>query len=226
MRHRHFFRAFWLMCWLPLALALCGAIAQLWWVQAQPPRYFAIGKMVPETRHMPGERVAALESPRGQLNAATERERLLSAPLKRQALERVWALHPEWKEVDVSLTVILRKESGIARILASGTDAQYTEASLNAFLDEAMATSVQKIAAAWRAYVVPANTEESHIKAWTEAPFIWVIMERPAGVTLGKSSLVQASWKGAAAGLGLGLLMALATAFAAAFVPTPEPAEV
>lgn len=66
-------------------------------------------------------------------------ETLESAEMKRRALERVRALHPELKETDVELRVVQAKGSAIFNILATGREPKYTRIYLDALLDEFMA---------------------------------------------------------------------------------------
>ncbi|MFN0080495.1 MAG: hypothetical protein ACKVY0_28850 [Prosthecobacter sp.] len=63
-------------------------------------------------------------------------ETLESAEMKRRALERVRALHPELKDADVGIRVAQTKGSAIFNILATGTEPKYTKVFLDALLDE------------------------------------------------------------------------------------------
>ncbi len=66
-------------------------------------------------------------------------EPLESAELKRRALERVRALNPDLREVDVEIRVVQTKGSAIFNILATGTEPKYTRIFLDALLDEFIA---------------------------------------------------------------------------------------
>lgn len=66
-------------------------------------------------------------------------ETVESAEMKRRALERVRALNPDLKEVDVDIRVAQTKGSAIFNILATGRDPKYTKVFLDALLDEFIA---------------------------------------------------------------------------------------
>lgn len=66
-------------------------------------------------------------------------ETVESAELKRRALERVRALNPELREVDVEIRVAQTKGSGIFNVFATGTEPKYTRIFLDALLDEFIA---------------------------------------------------------------------------------------
>lgn len=66
-------------------------------------------------------------------------ETLESAEMKRRALERVRALHPELKETDMEVRVAQTKGSAIFNILVTGREPKFTRIYLDALLDEFMA---------------------------------------------------------------------------------------
>lgn len=66
-------------------------------------------------------------------------ETLGSAEMKRRAIERVRALHPELKDADVEIRVVQTKGSAIFNVLATGTEPKYTRVFLDALLDEFIA---------------------------------------------------------------------------------------
>lgn len=65
-------------------------------------------------------------------------ETLESAEMRRRALDRVRALHPDLRESDVTIHVNLKKDSGIVDVQADGGGATYTRIFLDALLDEFM----------------------------------------------------------------------------------------
>lgn len=62
-----------------------------------------------------------------------------SGDMKRRALERVRALHPELEDSDVQIRASRGKDSGTINILAVGEEPRYTRIFLDALLDEFMA---------------------------------------------------------------------------------------
>ncbi len=66
-------------------------------------------------------------------------ETIESAEMKRRALERVRALHPELKEYEVEIRVSQTKGSTIFNILATGAEPKYTNIYLDSLLDEFIA---------------------------------------------------------------------------------------
>lgn len=63
-------------------------------------------------------------------------ETIESAEMKRRAFERVRALNPDIKDVDVEIRVAQTKGSAIFNILATGSEPKYTRIFLDALLDE------------------------------------------------------------------------------------------
>jgi hypothetical protein len=66
-------------------------------------------------------------------------ETLESAEMKRRALERVRALNPDLREVDVEIRVAQTKGSAIFNVLATSPEPKYTRVFLDALLDEFIA---------------------------------------------------------------------------------------
>jgi chromosome segregation ATPase len=66
-------------------------------------------------------------------------ETIESAEVKRRALERVRALNPELKDIEVDIRVAQTKGSAIFNILATGPEPKYTRIFLDALLDEFIA---------------------------------------------------------------------------------------
>ena len=65
-------------------------------------------------------------------------EILESTEMKRRALERVRALNPDLKEIDVDIRVAQIKGSAILNILVTGNEPKFTRIYLDALLDEFM----------------------------------------------------------------------------------------
>ncbi|MBX7210814.1 MAG: hypothetical protein K1X78_21080 [Verrucomicrobiaceae bacterium] len=66
-------------------------------------------------------------------------ETLESSEMRRRALDRVRALHPEMKELDVSVEVRQNKGSAVFNVVATGQEPKYTRIFLDALLDEFIA---------------------------------------------------------------------------------------
>lgn len=66
-------------------------------------------------------------------------ETLESSEMRRRALDRVRALHPEIKESDVSISARQAKGSAIFNVVATGQEPKYTRIFLDALLDEFIA---------------------------------------------------------------------------------------
>lgn len=125
---------------ITLGLAVLGASIvvcfQALRITGKPQEFRSMAKIV-SARGMladKGDDAAALADHYGTII-----ETLESAEMKRRALERVRALHPELKETDVELRVVQAKGSAIFNILATGREPKYTRIYLDALLDEFMA---------------------------------------------------------------------------------------
>jgi len=66
-------------------------------------------------------------------------ETVESADMRRRALERVRALHPDLKDSDVEIRVAQTKGSAIFNIVATGAEPKYTKIFLDALLEEFIA---------------------------------------------------------------------------------------
>jgi uncharacterized protein involved in exopolysaccharide biosynthesis len=124
-----------------LGLALFGASLGVCYqalpITSKPQEYRSLAKLVADGQ------MTFKGSPASREQQAdfygTIIETLESAEMKRRALERVRALHPEIKEVDVEIRVTQTKGSAIFDILANGTEPKYTQIFLDALLDEFIA---------------------------------------------------------------------------------------
>ena len=66
-------------------------------------------------------------------------ESIESSELRRRALDRIRALHPDMKESEVEIQVSQNKSSAIFNVRATGTEPKYTRVFLDALLDEFIA---------------------------------------------------------------------------------------
>lgn len=123
-----------------LAFAVLGASAGVCWqalhITGKPQAFRSMAKVVSARGMLPdkGDDATALADHYGTII-----ETLESAEMKRRTLERVRALNPDLKEIDVAIRVVQSKGSAIFNVLASGNEPKYTRIYLDALLDEFMA---------------------------------------------------------------------------------------
>ncbi len=123
-----------------LVCAVLGAGAGVCWqalrITGRPQEFRSLAKLVAGGQ-MANDGIAFREQ---QVDFyGTIIETLESAEMKRRALERVRALNPELKDVDVDIRVVQTKGSAIFNILATGSEPKYTKIFLDALLDEFIA---------------------------------------------------------------------------------------
>ena len=112
---------------LPL-LTMAGAMGfQAARITGSPTEYVAMGKVVVEAAD-PGQN--------GEAFFQKEIEVLQGAELRNRALQRVHALHPEFKDVDLKTQASVARGSSILNVVVRGGEPNYLKAYLNALLDE------------------------------------------------------------------------------------------
>jgi VIT1/CCC1 family predicted Fe2+/Mn2+ transporter len=144
MKRRSFLLALLWTCWIPFALAVVAVVFQSLRITGRTTQYYALGKILAGVKS-PG----VSGDPRSDRNVAnvsesqdfygTVIEMLESSALRARALERVRALHPELKEIDVLTRVTQTKGSAILNVAAVGEEPKYTRIYLDALLDEYIA---------------------------------------------------------------------------------------
>lgn len=120
--------------WFLLLTASIGVCVAALIIMSQPITYQSIAKLVA------GGRMVA----QGELNwqetmqdfYGTIKETLESTDLKKKALDRVHALHPEMKDAEVEIAVTQTRGSAIFNVLATGSEQKYTKIFLEALIDE------------------------------------------------------------------------------------------
>lgn len=120
--------------WFLLLTASIGVCVAALWLMSKPITYTSIAKLVA------GGRMVA----QGELNwqetmqdfYGTIIETLESTDLKKKALDRVHALHPEMKDAEVEIKVTQTRGSAIFNVFAIGAEQKYTKIFLEALIDE------------------------------------------------------------------------------------------
>lgn len=133
-----FGRAWLRVCLLVLVGASAGVYLQALRITGKPQTFISLAKLVA------GGRMAGAYTKRGppdylQDFYGTIIETLESSEMRRRALDRVRALHPELKETEVKIQVSQNRGSAIFNVRAFGSDPKYTRIFLDALLDEFIA---------------------------------------------------------------------------------------
>lgn len=118
----------------PLILigAVAGVMLQALSITGTPREYISLAKIVTSS---PGTGFsAAMDDFYG-----TVIETLEGAEMRRRALDRIRALHPDLKECEVKAEVRQSKGSSIFNVIARGEEPKYTRVYLDALLDEFLA---------------------------------------------------------------------------------------
>lgn len=123
--------------WFLLLTASIGVCIQALLIMSEPVRYTSLAKLVA------GGRMVA----QGDLNwqetmqdfYGTIIETLESADLKKRALARIQALHPEMRGAEVEIKVSQTRGSAIFNVFAIGAEQKYTQIFLESLLDEFVA---------------------------------------------------------------------------------------
>ncbi len=119
-------------------LAAIAVSVQALRITGKPTEYVAVGKVVVGMK-TPGQAGSNEDNTLRNLFGdlfPTQLEIIESGELRYRALERVRALHPELKELDVEIRVSQTKGSMILNVVATGVEPKYTRVYLDALLDE------------------------------------------------------------------------------------------
>lgn len=123
--------------WFLLLTASIGVCVQALRITGRPQEFRSLAKLVAGGQLQLGAEGTWREQQ--QDFYGTIIETVESADMKRRALERVRALHPDLKDSDVEIRVAQTKGSAIFNILATGSEPRYTKIFLDALLDEFIA---------------------------------------------------------------------------------------
>ncbi len=123
--------------WFLLLTASIGVCVQALRITGRPQEFRSLAKLVAGGTLMSNNEFTWKEQQ--QDFYGTIIETVESADMKRRALERVRALHPDLKDSDVEIRVAQTKGSAIFNILATGSEPRYTKIFLDALLEEFIA---------------------------------------------------------------------------------------
>jgi polysaccharide biosynthesis transport protein len=124
--------------WFLLLTASIGVCVMALSITGKPDTYQSLAKLVA------GGRIVAQEGNVGWQEQLTDFygtiiETLESAEMKKRALARVHALHPDLKDTNVEIRVAQTKGSAIFNVFAVGSEKTFTKIFLDAMLDEFVA---------------------------------------------------------------------------------------
>jgi capsular exopolysaccharide synthesis family protein len=124
--------------WFLLLTASIGVCIMALRITSKPDTYQSLAKLVA------GGRIVAQEGNVGWQEQLTDFygtiiETLESAEMKKRALARVHALHPDLKDTNVEIRVAQTKGSAIFNVFAVGSEKTFTKIFLDAMLDEFVA---------------------------------------------------------------------------------------
>ncbi|MCX6853988.1 MAG: polysaccharide biosynthesis tyrosine autokinase [Verrucomicrobia bacterium] len=124
--------------WFLLLTASIGVCVMALRITGKPDTYQSLAKLVA------GGRIVAQEGNVGWQEQLTDFygtiiETLESAEMKKRALARVHALHPDLKDTNVEIRVAQTKGSAIFNVFAVGSEKTFTKIFLDAMLDEFVA---------------------------------------------------------------------------------------
>lgn len=126
-------------CWIPLLLAAIAVSVQAFQILSEPAVYSAVGRIFvgPELVQTVMERESATITSSAQADLLVDQiEILKSSKLKARTLERIRALHPELKEVEIELIIKQLDGGPVVLVGAVGGESKYTRSYLDALLDE------------------------------------------------------------------------------------------
>jgi capsular exopolysaccharide synthesis family protein len=124
--------------WFLLLTASIGVCVQALRITGRPDTHQSLAKLVA------GGRIVANEGNVGWQEQLTDFygtiiETLESAEMKKRALARIHALHPDLKDTNVDIRVAQTKGSAIFNVFAIGSEPKFTKIFLDAMLDEFVA---------------------------------------------------------------------------------------
>lgn len=123
--------------WFLLLTASIGVCVQALRITGRPQEFRSLAKLVAGGMLTSNNEYAWKEQQ--QDFYGTIIETVESSDMKRRALERVRALHPDLKDSEVEIRVAQTKGSAIFNILATGAEPRYTKIFLDALLEEFIA---------------------------------------------------------------------------------------
>jgi hypothetical protein len=123
--------------WFLLLTASIGVCVQALRITGRPQEFRSLAKLVAGGQMVANDNYSWREQQADFYGTIIET--VESAEMKRRALERVRALHPDLKDSDVEIRVAQTKGSAIFNILATGSEPRYTKIFLDALLDEFIA---------------------------------------------------------------------------------------
>ena len=127
--------------WFLLLTASIGVCVQALRITGKPTAYISLAKLVAGGRMIGNTGGAGAVQYQDYLQDfyGTIIETIESAEMRRRALDRVRALHPDLKETDVDIQVAQNRGSAIFNVRAFGVEPKYTRLFLDALLDEFIA---------------------------------------------------------------------------------------
>ena len=124
--------------WFLLLTASIGVCVQALRITGKPRQYISLAKLVASTRVVSNTSAIGIEEHQQDFYG-TIIETLEGAEMRRRALDRVRALHPEMKETEVDIQVSQLRGSAIFNVRAFGEEPKYTRTFLDSLLDEFIA---------------------------------------------------------------------------------------
>jgi len=128
-----FFLCWLCFCWLVLLGASIGVCVQALKITGKKQQYISQAKLV-GTGTSEITQMDFLQDFYGTII-----ETLESSEMRRQALDRLRALHPDFKESEVTIKVSQNRGTSIFNVRAFGSEPKYTRYFLDSLLDEFMA---------------------------------------------------------------------------------------
>jgi polysaccharide biosynthesis transport protein len=124
--------------WFLLLTASIGVCFNALRITGKPQEYVSLAKLVAGGRMSAGNGSAIAYVEHLQDFYGTIIESIESHGLRREALERIRATHPDLKESDVDIHVTQNKGSAIFNVTAVGSEPKFTKEFLNSILDSFM----------------------------------------------------------------------------------------
>ena len=135
LRYLTILRKRWWVVFLTVSIGLCVAA---WYVSQMPPAYRSVGRLMVSGQIRLTEGAAYSEE---LVNFfGTQIELMQSGEVRQRAEARVHALHPELSREEVKLSVLQLPRTAIFLMSTVGESPHYTQAYLNACMDEYIAT--------------------------------------------------------------------------------------
>jgi capsular exopolysaccharide synthesis family protein len=126
--------------WVVLLMVSAGLCGTAWYAMQQPESWLSVGRMMVSGQVRLGGDTAALYSEELVNFFGTQVELMQSGEVQRRAHTRVRSLHPELQSEEVKLEVAQLPKASIFIMRATGQTAPYTQAFLDAVMDEYVAT--------------------------------------------------------------------------------------